>query len=1502
MKKIITVFALVCFLLPFQLKATHVSGGEVTYTYLGSNQYKVQLVLYWDCGALATLGPTALMTATNTCGLGTINFTATRDTVFEVSQVCPGSLNSTKCNGGTLPGNKKNVYSAIVTLPGACNNWTFEHTSGDRNQSNNLLGNTNAYCFYAKVNNSTATGNNSPFFTSQPLPYLCVGQQVCYSPGVVELDGDILSYSFVSAMTTTPTNPVPYSAGYTGAVPMPGISIDPVTGLITFTPSTIGNFVVCFLVEERNSSGVVIGSVIRDIQMVVVNCSNQVISCNAGTISNLTGFGATVTGSNSISICENNPFSFEASFTDPDAANILSYTSNILTVLPGATITSTGTNPITLTVSWTAPSGSANTNTTFALTVSDNACPVTGQQTVNYIIEVLPPTYAGPDQIICGNQSAQLNAVGPGTSFTWSVLTGPPMVIGTNFSCNPCQSPQASPSSTTTYLLTSNGGNGCVLTDTVTITRVPDFSFNTTQSTVDLCLQQSVQFEVTGSPAGTYSYLWSPSSNLDNTTIFNPTATLNAAGPYSYFLNITSPDGCLKRDTVSVNVLPFIRTIANPDTILCLGQSANLSAAGGTSFTWSVFSGPPLIVGTNISCINCANPVATPLSTTTYIVTSDLTGTCINTDTVTVFVVPDFIITTSQSDSTTCLGSTVQITTSINPSGSYDYWWSPSTYLNDDSIPNPIATITAPGTHTFVNNITNSQGCVKLDTTVINVTPSYPPVPTLSYTSAACLGDSIMLDASFGDGIPAVCGINPVGCSASVIGTVGSGSSANTNMTYPAPYGNWWTSVRQQYLYTAAELNAAGITGGKIDQIDFNVNAINGISTYHFFTIGMACTNLTSFPSSATDFELGIINVFPSSTYNVTTGWNAHPFNGSFEWDGISNIIVDICFNELNPSSNYTNNSIVAIDATGYTSTIYSTSDVTQQCSGAPVIGSTMSHPQIRFHYCSGAPDLTNFIYSWSPSVLLNQPNAQSTAAFVPGNTTYTLVVTDNLSGCVDSSSLTVNAIAPTTFNMTVGNDVTICPGAPTTLSASGATTYLWSPSTGLSSPTSANPVASPMSTTTYTVTGSTPCAPSITDSVTVTAVNSVILNVDAGNDITICPGASTTLNATGATNYVWSPGTSLSSTTVANPIASPINSITYTVTGTAFCANPVVDSVTITTDNSVILNVSAGNNVTICPGTPTTLNATGATTYSWTPPTALSSTSIANPVASPSTTTTYTVTGTAFCADPVSSTVTVTAVNSVILNVNAGNDTAVCPGMPTVLTASGATNYIWSPSTGLSTTIGASTISSPLATITYTVTGSGPCANPVQDSITVNVLTAAQLNVSAGADGAVCVGDPINLSAATSGGYSGNFYEWSVLVGSLTDSISNSHSLNAYVSTTVEGVNIYEITVTDLCGNIASDTVIYDVSSGCELTVPNIFTPNGDGNNDVFVVSGKGVSSFSISIFNRWGKKVYESSDISEAWTGGGNEDGTYFYVVQGRSRNGNDLTSKGYIQLLSK
>ncbi len=1261
MKKLIfiTFFTL---LIVQNVKASHIAGGDLSYTCLGGNQYQINLNLFVDCLGFDP-GNDQSIYFTSTCG-GSANLTvnATNPGGTEISQLCPSQINNSTCNNGNLPGMWVFHYTGVVTLAPPCDTWTMSWDVCCRNAAVLNLQNADNFGSYieATLNSATAPCNNSPSFTSQPIPYVCANQLVNYNYGVVETDGDSLYYSFIGAMGNAATDLLVYTTGYSATSPIPGITINPTTGLLTFTPTTLGNFVVVILVQEYDNNGNLIGTVMRDIQFIVQNCSNIVPDPTAGAISNLTGT-AVQTGLFSIEMCEGSTFTFDATYTDLNSADILSLVSNIATVLTGSTLTTSGTNPLVATISWTAPAGSANTNTSFSVTVNDGACPVMGQQTFVYDVNVQPRTLAGPDKIICGPQSATLNATG-GSTFTWNVIAGPAMVVGSNFSCNPCANPVASPDSTTTYELVSNLTGTCVNKDTVTVNVVPDFSFITTQTTDTLCLQQLVSLNITGTPAGVYTHLWSPATYLDNVTIANPTATIAIPGTYSYYVSITSPFGCLKKDTTAVTVLPEIRTRIGTDTILCLSQGTPLNATGGVAFFWNVLSGPAIAVGTNFSCNPCASPVATPTSTTTYQVTSNLGGTCINKDTVTVTVVPDFTTTITQSGTITCLlQPPVQLNVTSSPSGVYSYSWASTSSLNNYTIPNPLANTNTPGIHVYIVSVTSPQGCVKKDSTEITITPSYPPNP-IAYSShtAACVGDTVLLGVTFGTSIPSVCGINPIGCSASLAAIVGTGTATNSATNWPAPYGNWYTSAKHQFLFKATELIAAGITGGKIDQLDFNVIQINGITTYHEYTINMGCTNAIAL----SNWVPGLFNVYTPKNYTVATGWNAHPFDNAFEWDGISNVIVEICFDEGPPYSNYTQSCTSPYTTTSFVSCLYEYSDSNPMCPDLGTPQTTNNRSNIKFHYCGGAPDSSRYTYSWFPPAGIINTNGQTTAAVLPGQTQYYVIVTDTVSGCLDTANYTVMAILPTPLIVNAGSDVAICPGLQTTLTATGATYYSWSPTTALSSPTTA------------------------------------------------------------------------------------------------------------------------------------------------------------------------------------------------ITNAN------------------------------------------PATTITYTVTGNGECSTgPATDSVTVTVFSGQQLVIDAGADQEVCGASPFYLSALSSGGYGGNAYTWTLLSGTTTDSIHNANSINAYVNPTAENLNTFQITVTDTCGNTASNTVLVNVLLECKLKVPNVFTPNGDGINDIFLVSGVGLKSYSATIFDRWGIKVFESNDVTQSWDGKNSDDGTYYYIIKAESSAGKLFDEKGYL-----
>src|SRR6185295_10508170 len=138
--------------------------------------------------------------------------------------------------------------------------WTISWNICCRSTAIDLIGNQGIY-LEATLYNATDACNNSPVFGDQSLPYVCVNQPVYYNFGVTEPDGNTLVYSLINARRWTGTvQPVTYQAGYSGASPIPGITLDPVTGQLVFTPTVSGNYVVAMLIEEYDSNGNLVGT------------------------------------------------------------------------------------------------------------------------------------------------------------------------------------------------------------------------------------------------------------------------------------------------------------------------------------------------------------------------------------------------------------------------------------------------------------------------------------------------------------------------------------------------------------------------------------------------------------------------------------------------------------------------------------------------------------------------------------------------------------------------------------------------------------------------------------------------------------------------------------------------------------------------------------------------------------------------------------------------------------------------------------------------------------------------------------------------------------------------------------------------------------------------------------------------------------------------------------------------------------------------------------------
>ena len=456
-----------------QAFATHIAGGNISYTCTGNpNEFLITLTLYRDCGGIgAPANPS--ISFDNTCGLAdpanlTLALTAILPgSTAEVSQLCPSSLLTSTCNGGTLPGIEQYVYTALVTFPAPCDSWSMTYNVCDRNTTTNLSG-TNCFNIIATLNSITSPCNNSPsIITNYPIPYVCNGQPVSHDFGIVEPDGNTLTFSLVNALGAGSNN-IGYNAGYSAAVPIPGITIDPNTGQVNFTPALNGEFVVTVLITETDGAGNVVGTIMHDIQFVVQTCVNNGIVTPTGVTGfNNNGTNATLIGTNVIQMCSGDQFCVDVVFNDPDVADILTLASNITDILPGATFVQTGINPATATLCWAYTDG--YTGNLISVSANDSVCPTPSNSSFIISLDIPPPLNASPDVTICGDLTADLQAFGT-APVTWTVISGNPMTVGTNFSCNPCTQPIATPIVTTTYQVTE--GSSCALQEQITVTVV----------------------------------------------------------------------------------------------------------------------------------------------------------------------------------------------------------------------------------------------------------------------------------------------------------------------------------------------------------------------------------------------------------------------------------------------------------------------------------------------------------------------------------------------------------------------------------------------------------------------------------------------------------------------------------------------------------------------------------------------------------------------------------------------------------------------------------------------------------------------------------------------------------------------------------------------------------------------------------------------------------------------------------------------------------------------
>jgi gliding motility-associated-like protein len=469
-------------------------------------------------------------------------------------------------------------------------------------------------------------------------------------------------------------------------------------------------------------------------------------------------------------------------------------------------------------------------------------------------------------------------------------------------------------------------------------------------------------------------------------------------------------------------------------------------------------------------------------------------------------------------------------------------------------------------------------------------------------------------------------------------------------------------------------------------------------------------------------------------------------------------------------------------------------------------------------------------------------------------NTTYT--VTSIAASCTNMAVYTVSVTSIPNINIT--GSVT-CPGQSTTLTASGAAFYNWS--TGSNTFTTS---VAPTVNTSYTVTGTVSGCSNFAI-YTVTVIPTPAISVSPPNPL-ICSGDTAVLSASGASSYTWSTGATTFSTSV-----NPMSTTNYTVVGSVgSCTTSAVVTVTAATQLIAI----SGNN-SICIGQSSTLSASGGTLYSWSTGASTPSISV-----SPTTTTVYSVTSSiGNCTNTAPFTVSVTP--KPVINITG---TTICPGQNGIITATGATTYTWS--TGATTSV---INVNPSTNTTYTVMGTTIPTCTDTAVYTINVITSQPNALAVVASNILCL-DSIGLvRLVISNGNPPYMVNWIIPVNGIVpfDTINNVYYFTQ--SGTPSNEN-YTIIVTDQC--LFKDTITVNLQTvDCNIIVPNVVTPNGDGINDFFRVNGlENFPGSSLTAFNRWGNKIYNSDDYKNDWAPSVT-DGTYFYIINisdGRKLNG--------------
>ncbi len=713
-----------------------------------------------------------------------------------------------------------------------------------------------------------------------------------------------------------------------------------------------------------------------------------------------------------------------------------------------------------------------------------------------------------------------------GVTYSWSPTN--------DLSCTDCPNPTANPSSSTTYTLTINDGNGC--TNSSQITVVPDAYQADAGADVYVCRGTDVQIGTAAQTGITYG--WAPGLYVDSITIAQPTffsGVVPSSNPYTYTLTTFDPNNgdCYSVDTLLAHVawadagLDDTTTVCLEPELIGTPDCCN----GQATYEWTIVSGDAnsfydTLTGTFSNTSNLPQPSVLPTTTlTTYQVrvtwgpNGDNSGGADCTDLR--YIKPGcgpgcpVIDVTFVNDVSCGVGTAGTIMEVPLDTAYWTIDWSPTTNLSCANCANPslLADVNTDITYmvNYTSRIDPSVSCfLNVDVYDSNTAPPTP----LAQGGVVCTGIGLQIGNA-----------PTAGWSYEWTPATGLDDATSSNPTatptvttnYTLTVTDDVTGCKSDTTITVALLDLTGVTGGN-----------KSVCTGETMVIGSpAISNYTYSWSPSTGLDDATIaqptaTVNSTQTYTLTvTSPNNCTFSESVTLEAITNFTVTV------------DDISICDNGTGTLS--------------AKVAGVAES----------------DLLYSWSPATGLSSTSVASpTVSNLSSTQVYSVSVTSTAGGCEGTTTATVTVNAAPDVTLT---DVDLCNGSVEIGTANVAgNTYSWTPTVGLDDPTISNPNSSIGMTTTYTLTilDVNNCSNSFTQTVNVQGPQ-----VAAGKDLTVCEETAVSIGAIPAAagvTYAWTPTDYLDDPTAAQTIARPLASITYTLTASSGgCTS--IDTVAIT-------------------------------------------------------------------------------------------------------------------------------------------------------------------------------------------------------------------------------------------------------------------------------------------------------------------------------------------------